>query len=60
MNFVKQRKFVRDLKMPDGSIVKLIQEDTGVSKVTHRERAEGIDALVIPNPIIMPIRSPLS
>lgn len=57
MNFVRQRRWVRDLRLPDGTLVKLYQEDTGISKLTHRERDEGMDALVIPNPIILPIRS---
>jgi hypothetical protein len=59
VNFVRQRKRVRTLTMPDGSLVKLVEEKTGVSLVAHMERDEGMDALVRPNPIIVPSRSSL-
>lgn len=58
MNFLRQRKFVRTLTMPDGTLVKVVEEDNRDARVFHKTHwDEHVDALVQPNPIVIPIRT---
>ncbi len=58
MNFVKSRTRVRTLKMPDGTLVKIVDRthpDANTRQIEHWD--EHVDAIAAPNPIIIPIRA---
>lgn len=58
MNLIRRHRRVRTLRMPDGTLVKLVETvhpDANTRQIEHWD--EHVDAQVMPAPLIIPIRT---